>query len=174
MGNTLEFPQELYQIIGSELPYSTKIVLRVVSKFFNESINNMQNPIEFQHMISYPSNHHLLQKYYDYVNISMYIHHPSTKMHTNADCVEHRYTMVLYDAIKSGNEQLAIWASKNITDLDSKWNENVPFMAVYSGKFETLKWVNKLFKYDGYGNYRTCYTLVALKCAIVECNIVIL
>ena len=68
MGNTLVLPAEICQIIGSELPYSTKIVLASVSK----SLYEMRNTIEFQSILGIPSNHSCLSHMYDYANTKMY------------------------------------------------------------------------------------------------------
>ena len=168
MGNTLVLPSEICQVIGSELPYSTKIVLASVSKSFYE----MQNTIEFQSILGTPSNHSYLSHMYDYANTKMYIHNPPVaNVHDSADCVEHRYKVVLYDAIKRGDEQVAIWATEHIRNLDSVWNDCVPCLAVLSGKLATLEWVNKLFKNPPYSAIdKTCYTMSALQCAVAECN----
>ena len=165
MGNTLELPSEIYQVIGSELAYSTKIVLGSVCK----SLRERQNTIEFQ-SIRCTYSHHTesqLSQMYDYANIRMYIHYPPlVNAHVIADCAEHKYKVVLYDAIKRGDEQVAIWASEYIRNLDSVWNEYVPCLAVLSGKIESLEWVTKLFSAIN----RTCYTMTALQCAVAECN----
>ena len=166
MGNTLVLPREICQVIGSELPYSTKIVLASVCK----NLRQMQNTIEFQSIASTPSNHSRLSQMYDYANIQMYIHYPPVaNVHDSADCVEHRYKVVLYDAIKRGDEQVAIWASEHITNLDSVWNEYIPCLAVLSGKIETFEWVKNLFKNDDPFS-RSCYTIQTLECSVAENN----